>query len=1206
MAAALMSNTAFLKPHIALILLFSIPSLAQLPAKKDAADHDFSKEGVVIEQMTTRVGFQSDGTYTYDQHARVRVQSDAGVRQYGILPFPYQASVGRVEVQDVRVIKANGSVVATPLDSIQDVTSELYRDAPLYSDLREKHVAVKGLEPGDTLEYSVRWLLEKPLATGQFWTSYQFIKNMVVLDEQLEISVPREREVKLKNQTIQPKIREESGRRIYLWKTSNLESVSVEEQRKAQRYDAVRGLLPPPDVLVSSFRSWEKVGRWYEGLQGEKIQPTPEVRAKAEELTKGLSDDDAKVRAIYNYVSLRYRYVAISFGIGRYQPHAAGEILGNQYGDCKDKHTLLAALLNAVGIRAYPALINSQAAVDEDVPSPGQFNHVISVVAKGTGLSWMDTTPEVTAIGQLLYPLRGKPALVIMRDKVGFQTTPADSPFADKHTATVTAKIDTDGTLRAHVETTDRGDSELYMRYSFRRVSESQWKDLIRQISYGAHLGGTIGDVRISPPEKTEKPFTMSYDYTLRDFAEDDKHRFVVPIPPLTIPETKDEDLKRKTPLWIGITGEQQYESRIEFPKGWTATPPAPIDLKQTFAEFQGSSEVHEGVLTTRRHLVLKASAVTPDQLTSYKAFQKAISDHYNTYVFLSHVTADVTATGPAATRAQATGRVGELLLQSIAQLPGSSNSEALQAEQDARNSAQMKDFSSVTTALERAVSLDPTFSRAWIELGAAYAGARDSSSSLKAFQKAVEADPKQVVPYKILAFVYMSMGRRDDAIAAWQKLQTIAPDDSDLASNLGGLYMAQKRYPEATTVFESAAKASPSDAYAQLRLGMVRLRSHNTDQGLDALHKALEIDSGAEMLNDVAYEMAEADTNLSDALVYSQRAVKEVEERSQKVDLENIQKADLQLPLTISAYWDTLGWIYFKMGDLARAESYLNSAWELAQNGVMGDHLGQVYEKERKLPAALHMYNLALEANPRLEETPARMRNLANVHLPKNRMGAGEELSRMRSLKLPRITKETASADFYVVLAAGGKIEKANFLRGSDLLHDATKSLKKAGFEEPVPLNSTARLLRKGILSCSSYTGCSFVFYPLSVAANAANPSSDNSQTGQVQRQCGFSTPETQLKRFPGKVSQGKLIHRVEPEYPPAARQAYIQGTVVLCGMIAKDGTLRNLRASSGPEELIPSAMKAVEQWRYQPYLLNNEPVDVDSEIHVNFALSR
>src|ERR1017187_355516 len=196
-------SSAFVKAHLALILL-CLSAFAQTAAKKDAASQDFSKEGAVIEQWTTRVTFQSDGTSTRDFRARVRIQSDAGVQQYGILRLPYQASVERIEVQDIKVTSPNGSVVITPLDSIQDVTSELYREAPLYSDLREKHVAVKGLEPGDTLEYSARWQLEKPLAKGHFWLGYQFIKSAVVLDEQLEISVPREREVKLNNQTIQP------------------------------------------------------------------------------------------------------------------------------------------------------------------------------------------------------------------------------------------------------------------------------------------------------------------------------------------------------------------------------------------------------------------------------------------------------------------------------------------------------------------------------------------------------------------------------------------------------------------------------------------------------------------------------------------------------------------------------------------------------------------------------------------------------------------------------------------------------------------------------------------------------------------------------------------------------------------------------------------------------------------------------------------
>ncbi len=1077
-----MSAPAFLHGHLALVLL-CVAAIAQTSPRQDVASQDFPREGAVIEQRTTKVVFQSDGTYTYDQHARIRIQSDAGVRQYGVLPFAYQASIGHVAVQDIRVIKPDGAVIASPLNSIQDVTSEIYRDAPMYSDFREKHVAVKGLEPGSILEYSVRWLLEKPLAKGQFWISYQFTKSAVILNEQLEISVPREREVKLKSQTIQPTIREETGRRIYSWKTSNLESLSPEELQKVQSYDIFRGLVQPPDVLISSFRTWEEVGRWYDSLQQEQIKPSPEVKAKAEELTKGLPDDDSKLRAIYNYVSLRYRYVSISFGIGRYQPHAATEILGNQYGDCKDKHTLLAALLSAVGIRAYPALINSRMTVDSDVPSPGQFDHVISVVAKGSALSWMDTTPEVSAMGYLINPLRGKPALVITPETVAFETTPANPPFSNQTTMALTAKLDADGTLQAHAEVVVRGDEELYDRYSFRRTPETQWKDLIQKMSYAAHLGATISNVRASSPEKTEQPFTQSYNYILKDFAGGDKRRFVVPLS-MGIAVIKDEDLRQTRPLWIGYVGEWQYESRIELPKGWSATPPSSIDLKESFAEFQGSAEVHEGVLTTKWHLLDKVSGVSPDQLTRFKTFQKAISDYCFTYIFL-RASEDASAIGLTSAPTQGPTRVAELVRQSLSQLPSSPNSQALQAEQNARSSLQTKDYTSAITALKYTVSLDATFSRAWIELGVTYAMTRDTSSALNAFQKAVDADPKQVIPYKILGLMYTSLGNRNEAIATWQKLQIITPDDHDLVLNLGGLYIAQKRYPDAAALFEAAAKTNPSDAYAQMWLGITHLRSHNTDRGLAALHKALEINSGAEMLNNVAYEMAEAGAALPDALLYSQRSVREMEGLSQKVDLENVKDSDLQLPQKICAYWDTLGWIYFKMGDMVQAESYLTSAWRVSEDGLVGDHLGQVCEKEKKFPAALHLYNLALEADPRLEETPARMRNLSQVPLPKKRMSAAEELSRMRVVKLPTITKETVTAD-YDVLIMGGKIEKATFVSGAELLRHAEESFEKVHFEEPFPSNSGAHLLRRGILSCFSYTGCSFVFYPLSSAAKA------------------------------------------------------------------------------------------------------------------------
>jgi hypothetical protein len=777
-----MSTSALLRVTLALVLL-CFAAVAQVSSKQDAASRDFSKEGVVGEHLETKVVFQSDGSYSREQKTRVRIQSDAGVQEYGVLRPPYQTSLERIEVLDVRVTKPNGSVVMSPLDSIQDAPSQI-PGAAEFANLHEKHVPVKGLEPGDVLEYSIRWQVETPLAAGQFWFGHSFLKSAIVLDELLEISVPSNREVKFKSQSVQPTIREENVRRIYSWKTSNFESLNIEKEREAQSYDAIRGQMRGPDVMISSFRTWEEVGRWYESLQKEKVQLSPDVKAKAEELTKGLRDDDAKLRAIYNYVSLRYHYVGIVFGVGRYQPHAASEILANQYGDCKDKHTLLAALLSAVGIRAYPALINSRVTVDPDVPMPAQFDHVISVVPQGSTLSWMDTTPEVTPMGYLLTNLRGKPALVMMPDKVAFQTTPANPPLASKYTNRSTAKLDVDGTLQAHVEATyQEDDSEFNYRYLFRRVPESQWKDFAQKNFYGARLGGTITNVGTSPPEKTEEPFIVTYEYTLRDFFGGDGHRFAVPLSPLTIPEVKDADLNRTTPLWLGDVGEALYESRIELPKGWSAAQPNPLDLKESFAEFHGGTEVDGNVLVTKRRLLLKVNAITPDQLKRYKEFQKAVSDNHALYIFL-HVPADVPASGPVSTPTEGLTRAGELARQSLTQLPGSPNSEALQLEEDAWKSIRGNDYTPAITALRRVVSLDPTFSRAWIKLGMTYYSATELNLSLDAFQKAVAANPKQVVPYKILAFMYIGVGKRDDAIATWKKLQTIAPDDPDLKAN--------------------------------------------------------------------------------------------------------------------------------------------------------------------------------------------------------------------------------------------------------------------------------------------------------------------------------------------------------------------------------------------------------------------------------------
>ena len=102
--------------------------------------------------------------------------------------------------------------------------------------------------------------------------------------------------------------------------------------------------------------------------------------------------------------------------------------------------------------------------------------------------------------------------------------------------------------------------------------------------------------------------------------------------------------------------------------------------------------------------------------------------------------------------------------------------------------------------------------------------------------------------------------------------------------------------------------------------------------------------------------------------------------------------------------------------------------------------------------------------------------------------------------------------------------------------------------------------------------------------------------------------TPEpTPVKRIrvAARVAEANLIHDVAPTYPPEAGRARIEGTVVLMAVIGKDGSVQDVRVESGLPLLAQAAIDAVKQWRYRPYLVNGEPVEVDSRITINFTLS-
>ena len=128
---------------------------------------------------------------------------------------------------------------------------------------------------------------------------------------------------------------------------------------------------PKPDVAWTTFHSWQEVGEWYRALSTPRAAPTDALRSQADDITRGAKTPEEQIQALYSFVSTRIRYIGIDFGIGRYQPHAAPEVLVNRYGDCKDKDTLLQALLRAKGFAAGSALVGTTFDVVPELPSPG-------------------------------------------------------------------------------------------------------------------------------------------------------------------------------------------------------------------------------------------------------------------------------------------------------------------------------------------------------------------------------------------------------------------------------------------------------------------------------------------------------------------------------------------------------------------------------------------------------------------------------------------------------------------------------------------------------------------------------------------------------------------------------------------------------------------------------------------------------------------
>jgi tetratricopeptide (TPR) repeat protein/transglutaminase-like putative cysteine protease len=1067
----------------------------------DQTKPDYSQEAFVVEQLHSSYRFENDGTGRKETIARIRVQSEAGVQQWGQIEVGYNSANERVEIPYVRVLKADGTVVKAGDDTVQDLAAPVEHEAPVYTDYRQKHITVPGLRPGEVLEYDLVTVIHTPLAAGQFWTDYEFDKNSIILDEQLDLDVPASRAVKLKNKAGRdPKISEANGRRNYHWTNSHLQRDDEKKDKddkdkdRDKQKDSSKNRKKPdddrPDVQLTTFASWEELGGWYAGLEKDRRVPSPEVHAKAEELTKGLTTDLDKTQALYDFVAKNFRYVSLSLGAGRYQPHAAADVLHNQYGDCKDKHTLLEALLEAEGLHASSVLIDSSRKLDPDVPSPAQFDHVITLLPLDNEEIWMDTTSEVAPFRLLAYSLRKKLALVVPASGTPhLEQTPADPPLPDSESSEIDGKVNAIGKLEAHVHYTFVGDEELLLRSVFRRVPEAQWQSVIENVN-GA-LGGDVTHVKISDPAATREPFTMSFDVSRPNFFDWSKKKsdLILPLCQFNLPDAgdsnDDSDLDADA-LKLGPKAEYVYKIKLELPATYIAHAPLPFSLKRDYAEYTATYKLEGHTFTAGRTLTLRQDELPPSRAEDYHAFRSSVGADLAQFLAIETTVAGTPAP-PADMKAD------ELVESGRTALTSGNLGMAIQL-------------------LKRAAEVDAKNKYVWYLLASAYIGTRQTDDAIAALNKQIDLNPYDEYAYNALGRAYWQERKYDEAATAFHKQIEISPLDKFAHANLGTMYSEWHKYDEAVPELEKAVSLTPDNAELEVSLGDAYLNlSHDEkaqddkaqddkaqdDKALATFDHAVEISATPLIWNNIAYQLSLKKAHLDRAQQYAESAVSATAAALRNLSLDRLTPQDLPLVPSLIAYWDTLGWVYFAEGNFDKAEKYVGAAWGLGQHGEVGDHLGQIYEKRGDKTRAREVYTLALTGLRPIPETRDRLAALSATDAADGKNAKAKDiktnsavtqndaLQQLRTIDLGKAAlskiKETANAEFFILLSRGpgttATVEGVKFISGDEKLKVFSDALRTADYHLAFPDDTPVKILRRGMLSCSTATGkCVFV----------------------------------------------------------------------------------------------------------------------------------
>jgi hypothetical protein len=410
----------------------------------------------------------------------------------------------------------------------------------------------------------------------------------------------------------------------------------------------------PPSGNVNG--SWQGIGGWEAGLLVGRLQPTPAMQQKVQELTAGLKSPIDKMRALGTYVQREVRYVAIEIGIGGYQPHAASDVFTTRYGDCKDKAALLSTMLRIAGIESNLVLVNTRRGyVTPDRPTT-RFDHVIIAIqvpsASSEGLYavsdvpgvgrvlFFDPTDDLTPFGNLPGVEQDNYSLIVTEKSGVLVKMPIVSSDNNRLERSVALTVGPLGGLTGQVKEVYTGAEAANKRSILRQLDPSERKRSIESFLASFLPSSDVTTFDVKDLDHLDQPLTLTYGFTARQYGKLVGNLLLVR--PRVLGEKSQDAFEnqnkreRRYPVEFENLLLQSDHVEITLPAGYVADEvPDPVSLDPGPVSYVSKVALKDNVIHYDREYRIKDIYVGTDKLQELKKFYRQLAGEEQNAVVL-------------------------------------------------------------------------------------------------------------------------------------------------------------------------------------------------------------------------------------------------------------------------------------------------------------------------------------------------------------------------------------------------------------------------------------------------------------------------------------------------------------------------------------------------------------------------------------------